>query len=78
MAERDDNIPATLHYFVDEAGDPTLFDRNGRLLAGTNGCSRYFILGKLEVDNPEGLTADLEELRREVLGEPYFADVCHR
>lgn len=75
MAKPDDNILTTLYYFVDEAGDPTLFGSDGRLLVGTSGCSRYFILGKLEVDNPDGLTAELEELRREVLAEPYFAGV---
>ena len=31
---------SVLHYFVDEAGDPVLFDRRGRVRAGTPGCSQ--------------------------------------
>jgi hypothetical protein len=31
-------------YFVDEAGDGTLFDRKGRIIVGMAGCSRFFIL----------------------------------
>ena len=35
--------------YLDEAGDPTLFAKGGKIVAGTEGCSRFFILGKLEV-----------------------------
>jgi hypothetical protein len=31
-------------YYVDEAGDGTLFDGKGRVLIGSEGCSKYFIL----------------------------------
>jgi hypothetical protein len=34
--------PSLEHYFVDEAGDPVLFDGRGRVLIGMEGCSRYF------------------------------------
>lgn len=65
-----------LHYFVDEAGDPALFQgRRGMPLAGTTGCSRYFILGKLEVDDPAALAAKLYALRADMLADPYFAGV---
>ena len=66
---------SVLHYFVDEAGDPTLFSGNGRILVGSAGCSNYFILGKLEIADPEGLSRQLEQLRSELLGEPYFRGV---
>ncbi len=32
---------SAIHYFVDEAGDPTLFNRKGQLIIGNEGCSRY-------------------------------------
>lgn len=32
MSEGD--APKTLHFFVDEAGDPTLFNGEGRILIG--------------------------------------------
>lgn len=66
----------TLHYFVDEAGDPTLFQgRRGKPLAGSAGCSRFFILGKLEVDDPVSLAGKLHDLRSDLLADPYFAGV---
>jgi len=34
-----------LDFFVDEAGDDTLFDKKGRVIVGQEGCSNYFILG---------------------------------
>lgn len=50
-------------YFVDEAGDGNLFNRRGRLRLGAEGCSRYFILGLLDVPDPEQLFLDLDSLR---------------
>jgi hypothetical protein len=67
--------PATRNYFVDEAGDPTLFSRRGKLLAGTEGCSSYFILGKLDVADPASLADDLTALRLRLLADPYFQGV---
>lgn len=76
MPAQVDKTPALpLHYFVDEAGDPTLFDRKGRVIVGEQGCSRYFILGKLEIDQPEVLGAQLQALRLELIADPYFKGV---
>jgi hypothetical protein len=63
------------HCFVDEAGDPVLFDAKGRALPGQEGCSRFFILGALEITDPSKLRAELEELRSQLLADPYFRDV---
>lgn len=67
--------PVQRHYFVDEAGDPVLFDAKGRALPGQDGCSRHFILGVLDVADPVALGAELESLRAELLADPYFRDV---
>jgi hypothetical protein len=73
---QNDNSSDTLHIFVDEAGDPTLFEgRRGKALVGSQGCSRYFILGKLEVEDPQALAHKLTALRTEMLNDPYFAGV---
>ena len=61
--------------FVDEAGDPTLFHSSGKPIVGTEGCSRFFIIGKLEVDDPPALSQSLTELRQELLDDLYFAGV---
>lgn len=63
------------YYFVDEAGDPVLFSGGGRILVGTPGCSRFFILGLLDVKTPEALSRDMETLRLRLLEDPYFRNV---
>jgi hypothetical protein len=65
----------TLNIFVDEAGDPTLFANRRRAIVGTPGCSRFFILGKLEVDDPVGLTEKFSALRAMLVADPYFSGV---
>lgn len=64
-----------LYLFVDEAGDPTLFHSSGKPIVNTPGCSGFFILGKLEVDNPPALAEHLNALRQELLVDPYFDGV---
>ncbi|MBK9522023.1 MAG: DUF3800 domain-containing protein [Rhodocyclaceae bacterium] len=64
-----------LHYFVDEAGDTTLFGRYGKERLGEDGVSRFFIVGRLEVDDAEALEADLNKLRTELLADPLLNSV---
>ena len=70
-----DPLPSIRHYFVDEAGDGTLFDRKGRVLIGTAGCSRYFMLGLVDVPDPLRLQRDMDDLRARLLADPYFKTV---
>ena len=63
------------HYFVDEAGDPTLFTKRGGLLVGLPGCSRCFMMGSLHVETPGTLQSDLDQLRQRLLTDPYFQGV---
>ena len=62
-------------YFVDEAGDGVLFSRKGRLIIGTEGCSRFFILGLIDIPDPDALGTALEELRARLVADPYFKGV---
>lgn len=62
-------------YYVDEAGDGNLFGKRGRVLIGQEGCSRYFILGVLDVPDEETLSNELTVLRRNLLADPYFKKV---
>jgi hypothetical protein len=75
MSNGNDSEPVVLHYFVDESGDPTLFARRRQIIVGQDGCSNYFILGKLEVDDPDSLNRELDSLRAELLADPYFKSV---
>lgn len=67
--------PAIRHFFVDEAGDTTLFDREGRLLVGTEGVSRTFMVGICELSDPAAADARLAALRDALLKDPYFRGV---
>ena len=63
------------YYFVDEAGDPVLFNRRKEVAVGGEGASTYFILGLLDVVDPGALENDLTELRGRLLADPYFSHV---
>lgn len=68
-------MPPRRQYFVDEAGDPTLFGARGKVMLGSEGCSRYFMLGVVDVANPPALGAALDSLRQNLLADPYFRGV---
>ena len=67
--------PSIRHYFVDEGGDGTLFSRTGKVLVGTEGCSRFFILGLLDVPDPMALNDRFNELRTRLMSDSYFKNV---
>ena len=50
-------------FFVDEAGDLTLFDRKGRVLLGTDGVSNHFMVGVAHILDVEMAHDRLESLR---------------
>lgn len=62
-------------YFVDEAGDPTLFNRRKETVVGRDGCSRFFMLGALDIPDPIGLARELEELHTRLRADPWFRAV---
>lgn len=63
------------YYFVDEAGDTTMFNKRGRLIVGTDGVSNFFMLGVADLPNPKDADAALNKLRAELLADPYFEGV---
>ncbi len=65
----------THYYFVDEAGDLTLFGRRGKVLVGTPGCSATFAIGVVHLQDPEAAGIALGRLRRDLLADPYFDGV---
>lgn len=62
-------------WFVDEAGDTSLFAKGGTPVVATPGSSRFFIIGKLECRDVAALARDLDALRAEVMTDPYFKHV---
>lgn len=67
--------PSIRFYYVDEAGDPVLFNAKKKVVVGNAGCSSYFFVGKVEIPDPEGFAAELCELRQHLLADPYFKNV---
>ena len=65
----------TRHFFVDEAGDLTLFDKRGRIIVGQPGVSKTFMVGAAQIPDPDLADAVLKELRGELLADPYFRGV---
>ena len=64
-----------VQYFVDEAGDTTLFGRYGKVLASTDAVSRFFMVARLEVDDIGALQAEMDALRAELLADPLLRSV---
>lgn len=75
MSDREPQLPSVCHYFVDEAGDGTLFNKRKQVVVGREGCSKYFALGALEVEDPKTLHDSLEALRAELTVDPYLSKV---
>jgi hypothetical protein len=71
MIEASDHDPL----FVDEAGDPVLFDKHGTTIVGTPGVSKFFMLGVVHLPDPQSAQAALDSLRSSLLADPYFAGV---
>ena len=65
----------TANYFVDESGDGVLFGAQGRVLLGQPEGRSHFMLGALQVSQPQVLAAQLESLRADLLRDPYFKNV---
>lgn len=73
MSDATPQPPASAkHYFVDEAGDGTLFDRKGRVIIGEAGCSQFFIVGLADVANVAAIKADFDALRAAVINDPFL------
>lgn len=75
MEETPESESTDRYYFVDEAGDPVLFNRKKKIVVGTEGCSKFFILGLLDIVDPEQFGNDLSELRAQLLADPYLAKI---
>jgi hypothetical protein len=65
----------SVNYFVDEAGDTTLFGRHGKVMVGTEVVSRFFMVARLEVSDVQALESDMAALRAELLSDPLLNSV---
>lgn len=63
------------HYFVDEAGDTSLFNREKKQIVFGDGASKFFMVGIARLHDPVGASQKLEALRQEFIADPYLQKV---
>jgi hypothetical protein len=61
-------------FFVDEAGDPTFYDKRGNLIVGQPGCSPVLILGFIETQDPQAMRHAVAALQHQIVQDPYFQE----
>jgi hypothetical protein len=62
-------------FFVDEAGDLTLFDKKGRYIIGNDGVSKCFMVGAAYIIDYDNLKLDFNKLKDEIKADPYYRGV---
>ncbi len=65
----------TSHFFVDEAGDLSLFGRRSKSLIGAPGVSKCFMVGVAHVLDLPALRDDMAALHRDLLKDDYLKQV---
>jgi hypothetical protein len=60
------------HYFVDEAGDLSFFDKKGRIVVGQPGASKFFMVGVAQIADPEKVAWELSALRSSLMTHPRY------
>jgi hypothetical protein len=63
------------HYFVDEAGDLTFFNKKGRVIVGQPGASRFFMVGIAQIADPEAAARELSGFRLALMNNPRYQDI---
>jgi len=66
----------TYHRFLDEAGDTTFYGAGKKLILGSEGVSKCFILGMLNVKEPlEAVREKVLALQASIAADPYYKSV---
>lgn len=63
------------YYFVDEAGDPSFYNKHGEFIVGREGCSKILMLGFIETTGPRTIRQELEKIRDRIKNDPYLKDI---
>lgn len=65
----------TTYFFVDESGDPTFYDKRGRLIVGMEGVSKILILGFIKIDDPKSVRQELSKLQKKLSQDKYLQGI---
>jgi hypothetical protein len=63
------------HYFVDEAGDLSFFDKKSRIIVGQPGASKFFMMGVAQIANPKQVACELNSLRSSLMTHPRYKSI---
>lgn len=62
-----------MHFFVDESGDPTFYDKYWKLILGNSGCSSILQLWFIKTNQPKYIRSEIATLSQRILIDPYYA-----
>lgn len=62
-------------FFVDEFGDPVFYNKRGKLIVGTEGCSLILGLGFIETADPKPIREKMRRLHAEVMEDPFLTRI---
>jgi len=68
-------LEETTYFFVDESGDPTFYDRQGKLILGTFGVSPILVLGFIKTKDPKAIRLALDNLQKQIVNETYLQGI---
>lgn len=63
------------HYFVDEAGDLSFFNKKGHIIVGQPGTSKFFMVGVAQINDPEEVARELSALRARLITHPRYKSI---
>ena len=63
------------YFFVDESGDPTFYNRRGKLILGKEGVSQILILGFIKTTDPKPIRKALLNLQKEISEDEYLKGI---
>jgi hypothetical protein len=63
------------YFFVDESGDPTFYNKEGKYIVGGEGCSKILILGFVMTSNPKILRQSIINLMEEISKDEYLKNI---
>lgn len=68
-------VEKTTYFFVDESGDPTFYDRDGKLIVGNEGISKILILGFIKTEDPKSIRHALIALQNQLSNDEYLQGI---
>lgn len=65
-----------ISFFVDESGDPVIFNKYGKLIVGQEGCSKILLIGFIETTEPSKIRHSVTSLLEEIKNDRYLSMFC--